>query len=106
MNLIFECRRVLLEWKGFGLESFRNDTSLSLYIYTHIRTCVTPKGLDTESFPLKYKLTTSECKINSVDLQYFKYLYTKNYIFWLLFSHPSNKRKMDGRNSEFVILTV
>jgi len=29
MDLAFEYRRVVFEWDGFGLESFRNDTSLS-----------------------------------------------------------------------------
>ena len=30
VDLAFGCRRVVFEWEGFGLESFRNDTSLSL----------------------------------------------------------------------------
>ena len=33
MDLVVECRRVVFEWEGFGLESFRNNTTLS-YIYT------------------------------------------------------------------------
>jgi len=28
MYLAFGCRRVIFEWEKFGLESFRNDTSL------------------------------------------------------------------------------
>jgi len=31
MDLAFGCRRVAFEWEGFGLESFRNDTSLSSF---------------------------------------------------------------------------
>jgi len=30
MDLAFRCRRVVFEWEGFSLESFRNDTSVSL----------------------------------------------------------------------------
>ena len=33
MNFVFEYRRVVIGWEGFGLESFRNNTSLSLSIY-------------------------------------------------------------------------
>ena len=36
MDLVFECRRVVFEWEGFGLESFQNDTSLSPYIHMYI----------------------------------------------------------------------
>jgi len=28
MNLAFGCRMVVFEWERFGLESFRNDTSV------------------------------------------------------------------------------
>jgi len=38
VDLVLEYRRVVFEWEGFGLESFRKDTSLSLYIYTRIHT--------------------------------------------------------------------
>jgi len=44
------------------------------YIDTYICTCVIPERFEAESFPLKYNTTTSECKIDSVevDLHYFK----------------------------------
>ena len=32
MDLAFGCRRVVFEWEGFSLESFQNDTSLSLIL--------------------------------------------------------------------------
>ena len=66
MNLAIERRRVVFEWEGLGLESFRNDTSLSLSVY--IYTFVIPKGFEAESFPLKYNPTTSECKIHSFEV--------------------------------------
>ena len=32
VDLVFEYHGIEFEWEGFDLESFRNDTSLSLYI--------------------------------------------------------------------------
>ena len=29
MDFVFECRRIVFDWKGSGLEFFRNDTGLS-----------------------------------------------------------------------------
>jgi len=40
MNLAFECRMVVFEWDGFGFESLRNDTSLSLHTNTHMLCCM------------------------------------------------------------------
>ena len=33
IDLAFGCHKVVFEWEGFSLESFRNDTSLYIYIY-------------------------------------------------------------------------
>jgi len=43
-------------------------------MYIKRETCIIPEGFEAESFPLKYNLTTSECKIHyvEVDLYYFK----------------------------------
>ena len=40
MNLTFRCRRVVFEWEGCGLKSFRNDTSLSLSLSLCVCVCV------------------------------------------------------------------
>ena len=40
MNLAFGCRRVVFEWEGFGLESFRIYRSLSqIHILTKYGSC-------------------------------------------------------------------
>jgi len=44
------------------------------HAYIERERLVVPKGFEAESFPLKYNLTRSECKIHSVEayLHYFK----------------------------------
>jgi len=32
VDLAFRYQKVVFEWEGFGIESFRNDTSPSLYV--------------------------------------------------------------------------
>ena len=47
VDIAFECRRIVFEWEGFGLESFQNDKSLSLslslYIYIYISYSTLPE---------------------------------------------------------------
>ena len=66
------------------------------------------EGFKPESFSLKANPTTFKYKIHSVnvDLHYLKYVKIKNQVFWILFTHPLSRRKINDRNSELASLMV
>ena len=74
------------------------------YTLTHTLSCALQKVFEPKSFPHKFNHSIFEYKIHSieVDLYYFKYLYSKNQVFWTLFTYRSGGAKWTAGSSELV----